>query len=188
MPSPRIRITWQSTPPPSDPLDESRLAAALEGFLEALGHGGRGVSVLLADDATLHGLNREHRGHDAPTDILSWSYLEDPPAAAPDGAEAIPGDAVPHPEATPGGAEGETGFEPGAEPLGDLALSLDRARHQAAENGWDLVTEVLRLLAHGCAHLAGYDHQTEDGERHMRAVEIALLEGQGLTGIYPGEG
>ncbi len=178
MPSPRIRITWQSTPPPSDPLDESRLAAALEGFLEALGHGGRGVSLLLADDATLHGLNREHRGRDTPTDILSWSYLDDAPDTAP---VAAAGDSVPRPKATPGGAEAE----PGSEPLGDLALSLDRARHQAAENGWDLATEVLRLLAHGCAHLAGYDHSTEDEERRMRAVELTLLEGQGLTEIYP---
>ena len=73
---------------------------------------------------------------------------------------------------------------PGA-PLGDLALSLERARAQAAKNGWALQTELLRLLAHGCAHLAGYDHRTAAQERKMRGVEEELLERIGLKGIYP---
>lgn len=77
------------------------------------------------------------------------------------------------------------GGEPAPELLGELAISLERAGAQARENGWDVRTELLRLLAHGCAHLAGYDHQTGEGEREMRAVEIALLKGAGLTGIYP---
>ena len=52
-------------------------------------------------------------------------------------------------------------------------------------NGWALQTELLRLLAHGCAHLAGYDHQTAAQERKMRKVEEELLERIGLKGIYP---
>ncbi|MCZ6842106.1 MAG: rRNA maturation RNase YbeY [SAR324 cluster bacterium] len=75
--------------------------------------------------------------------------------------------------------------EPSTDMLGELAVSLERARAQALENGWDLRTELLRLLAHGCAHLAGYDHATDREEREMRAVEIAMLEGAGLRGLYP---
>ncbi len=69
--------------------------------------------------------------------------------------------------------------------LGELALSLDRARGQARANGWPLQTEVLRLLAHGCAHLAGYDHQTAAQDREMRRLEERLLARVGLRGLYP---
>ena len=78
-------------------------------------------------------------------------------------------------------------YEEPAEPLlGELAVSLDRVRHQAARNGWDAATELLRLLAHGCAHLAGYDHETQAKEKRMLPVEIRLLAGIGLENIYPG--
>ncbi len=70
--------------------------------------------------------------------------------------------------------------------LGELAISLDRARAQAGENGWDLRTELYRLLAHGCAHLAGHDHETAQQDQEMRAVEIEMLAAAGLgREIYP---
>ncbi len=143
-------MSWAAGPPPE--LEEADLRRALEVFLAALGHAGRGLSVLMADDAALQALNRVWRGRDRPTDVLSWSYLDAGPAAP---------------------------------LLGELALSLERARRQAAENGWGLRTEVLRLLAHGCAHLAGYDHETAAEERRMRAVEIGMLAGIGLRNLYP---
>jgi probable rRNA maturation factor len=76
---------------------------------------------------------------------------------------------------------------PGGSPrlLGELALSLDRARAQARANGWPLQTEVLRLLAHGCAHLAGYDHATAAQDREMRRLEERLLARIGVRGLYP---
>ncbi|MEE8433474.1 MAG: rRNA maturation RNase YbeY [bacterium] len=79
--------------------------------------------------------------------------------------------------------------DPGPAPLlGEIAISLERAESQAGENGWDLQTEVLRLLAHGCAHLAGHDHQDEAEERGMKALEIEMLSGVGLRDIYPADG
>ena len=133
--------------------------AALTRFLRELGHAGAGLSVLLADDARLLALNRAHRGLERPTDVLSWSY----------------------------GAGGYANAgAPGAPPLlGELALSLQRAAVQAAENGWPLRTEVLRLLAHGCAHVVGYDHESDAEEREMKAVEARLLAAVGLHGLYP---
>lgn len=151
--NPPIRIAWPDDRPPAE-LDPAEIERALATFLTELGHGGRGLSVLMADDATLRELNRTYRQRNRPTDVLSWSYLET-------------------------GGEGEL--------LGDLALSLDRARAQAAENGWDLRTEMLRLLAHGCAHLAGHDHADAAGEREMRRVEERLLAAVGLEGLYPPE-
>ena len=79
--------------------------------------------------------------------------------------------------------------DPGPAPLlGEIAISLDRAESQAVANGWDMQTEVLRLLAHGCAHLAGHDHQDDAEERGMKALEIEMLSGVGLRDIYPADG
>ena len=77
--------------------------------------------------------------------------------------------------------------EPAEPLLGELAVSLDRVRLQAARNGWDAPTELMRLLAHGCAHLAGFDHETPAEEARMLPVEIQLLAGIGLENIYPRE-
>jgi probable rRNA maturation factor len=160
--TPLILLCWEAGAPPPE-LDEDDLRASLARLLEGLGHGGAGLSVLFADDARLRALNREHRGLDRPTDVLSWAY------GAADAAEP----AQPTKPAKP------------APLLGELALSLQRAAAQAAENGWALRTEVLRLLAHGCAHVAGYDHETDAEEREMKALEVRLLEALGLPGLYP---
>ncbi|MDH4120724.1 MAG: rRNA maturation RNase YbeY [Deltaproteobacteria bacterium] len=72
-----------------------------------------------------------------------------------------------------------------SEHWGDLALSVERAAAQAQENGWDVPTETARLLAHGMAHLAGYDHHTPAQEQEMRAVEDDLLAQAGFPGLYP---
>ena len=71
--------------------------------------------------------------------------------------------------------------------LGEIAISLERAESQAGENGWNMQTEVLRLLAHGCAHLAGHDHRDDAEEQGMKALEIEMLSGVGLRDIYPGD-
>ncbi|MBI4083731.1 MAG: rRNA maturation RNase YbeY [Candidatus Lambdaproteobacteria bacterium] len=141
---------------PPPELDEADLGRALALFLAALDRPGWGLSVLFADDATLRRLNREYRRQDRPTDVLSFGYA------------------------------GATAAEGAAPLLGDLALSLDRAAAQARANGWDLRTEVLRLLAHGCAHLAGHDHETREQERLMLPVEIELLACVGLRDLYGG--
>ena len=76
--------------------------------------------------------------------------------------------------------------DPQTEWVGDLMLSLDRVREQAAENGWDLRTELVRLLAHGCVHLAGWDHErSEEEEQGMLQKEKELLEKGGFKHFYP---
>jgi probable rRNA maturation factor len=145
----RIAISWRAS---SRGLSEAPLRRALAAFLAGLGYPAAGLDVVFAGDALLRRLNARHRGRDAPTDILSFSYLEPGPAPA---------------------------------LLGVLAVSLPRARRQARGNGWEARTEVLRLLAHGCAHLAGYDHATAREDRAMRRVEEGLLERVGVRGLYP---
>jgi probable rRNA maturation factor len=190
-------------------VDAPALRRALAAFLVELGQEGRGISVLLGDDEALHALNLAHRGEDRTTDVLSWSYLETEavrPKSDHAGAAVVPlppqfpslheeevqrCESRVAPRRRDGGEVGGNRSDrrkrdaEGAVPLGDLALSLDRARAQAQDNGWPLQTELLRVLAHGCAHLAGYDHRTAAEERLMRGVEEALLEKVGLRGLYP---
>jgi probable rRNA maturation factor len=96
------------------------------------------VEVLLADDRTLRRLNREWRGKDKATDVLSF-----PAASELAGVHA-----------------------------GDLAVSLETAARQAAEQGHSLRDEVRVLLLHGLLHLAGMDHETDDGEMAARESEL----------------
>ena len=105
------------------------------------------VSVLLTDDAEIRSLNSQYRGIDRPTDVLSFSQLE--------------GDDLP------------TGNGPLL--LGDIVISLERAREQARDLGVSMEDELHRLFIHGLLHLMGYDHEGSAAEaERMREVEDRL--------------
>jgi probable rRNA maturation factor len=70
--------------------------------------------------------------------------------------------------------EGEPGGR--AELLGDVIISVETARRQAAGRGWDLLSEITMLLAHGLLHLLGWDHATPAEDRRMRAETERLCE------------
>lgn len=114
------------------------------------------VGVLITDDAHLHTLNREYRGVDAPTDVLS--FADDGP----------PGAFVVH--------------STGPRYLGDIAISYQRVVAQAAEYGHSPARELAFLALHGTLHLLGYDHERgpEDAAL-MRAREEAVLAEIGLS-------
>jgi probable rRNA maturation factor len=113
------------------------------------------ISILVTDDTELRALNRDYRGIDSPTDVLSFA------------AE-----------------EGQAGFvRPPDAPryLGDLALSYERALHQAAEYGHTPARELAFLTVHGVLHLLGYDHERgPEDEAAMRAREEAIMQALGL--------
>lgn len=120
------------------------------------------VSVTLVDNEQIHALNREHRSIDRPTDVLSFPMLE----FDEDGiAEDCDLD-----------ADGELIL------LGDIVISMQRAKEQAAEYGHSLIREVAFLTAHSMLHLLGYDHvDDEEGEKLMREKQNAVLNGLGIT-------
>ncbi|MDC0741814.1 rRNA maturation RNase YbeY [Polyangium mundeleinium] len=122
-------------------------------MLEHLGLAAVELSIALVDDTTIHELNRSYRHKDKPTDVLSFPLHERPPGWKPKGAK---------------GAEIGAGW-PHAGPLGDVILSIDTARRQAAEQGRPLLAELTMLLAHGLLHLVGYDHRTAAEDREMTA-------------------
>ena len=115
------------------------------------------VDVLLTNDAHIHELNREQRGIDRPTDVLSFPAFDLQPGALPEPADADPGS--------------------GLVPLGDMVVSLERAAAQAKESGHSNRRELAYLTVHSVLHLLGYDHLDEGPQKaQMRAKEEEILE------------
>jgi probable rRNA maturation factor len=152
----------------------NRLARRARALLRVLRIDGAELSLALVSDPVMHGLNKTWRGKDRPTDVLSFAMLE---AAGPWGARprAIVGER----RSRPSGARYR------AQPerlLGDVVISVDTARRQAAEYGHSLEAEVDRLLVHGVLHLIGYDHERSAAEaRRMFRKERVLLRGLGTA-------
>src|SRR5437762_9578599 len=113
--------------------------------MEAAGVGGAELSLSLVDDDEIRALNREWRGEDHATDVLSFSQVE---------GEAVRLDEAPL--------------------LGDVVISVETARRQADARAVALDAELLHLAVHGLAHLCGYDHATAAEERVMFGWEAAL--------------
>jgi len=138
---------------PSTPNKDLRLPSAralarfLAGAQAAIRLKGE-VTVLLTTDATIRKLNRQFRGKNQATDVLSFP------------AEGI-----------------------GVEKIaGDLAISVPAALKQAVDQGHSLATEIKVLILHGLLHLAGYDHETDEGKmaRRERLLRARLNLPQGL--------
>ena len=115
------------------------------------------VSVMLTDDEGIHAVNREFRGVDRATDVLSFPLNE-----------LTPGEFDPD--------ECERDMDTGAVMLGDMMISLERCEAQGEEFGHGFNREIQYLTVHSVLHLLGYDH-VDEGEmkRQMRAREKAIM-------------
>lgn len=119
------------------------------------------VDVLLTDDEGIHAVNLEMRGVDRPTDVLSFPSFDLRPGEVPGPEDADP--------AT------------GLVPLGDMCLSMERVKAQAAEYGHSSRRELAYLVTHSVLHLLGYDHLDEGEEKAlMRAHEDVIMDKLGL--------
>ncbi len=113
------------------------------------------VSLVFCDDAYIQNLNRDYRGKDQPTDVLSFALNE--------------------------GEEPEIVDGPAHVLLGDIIISLETAARQAEEYNHSLEREVAYLTVHGMLHLLGYDHMTEEDKAEMRLEEEHVLSLLGIT-------
>jgi probable rRNA maturation factor len=139
------------------PVDARGLAAQARACLDHLGLGAAELSVLLVNDRAMRALNRAHRGVAGTTDVLSFPLHEGSPAAI---------------RARVAGPEPE---------LGDVVISVERARAQAVRAGVTTRAELALLLVHGILHLAGLDHERGPAEAaRMAAAERKALKALGL--------
>jgi probable rRNA maturation factor len=118
------------------------------------------ASLLLTSDAEVHALNREWRGRDKPTNVLSFPMLSraDLLAIADDGRPAL---------------------------LGDVALAYETCAREATERDVSLADHAAHLAIHGLLHLAGHDHELSDADAAaMEALETKALARMGIADPY----
>ncbi len=140
------------------------ISAAIEGALKKQNREG-GVSVTVVDDETIHGINKEYRNVDRPTDVISFPSEEGEEIIAP------PDDVISFPS-----EEGEEIIAPPDGFLGDLVISYPRAVAQAEEYGHSVRRELSFLAVHGTLHLLGYDHMTDEDSKNMFALQDEILD------------
>lgn len=135
------------------------------------------VSVLVTGDETVRKLNREYRGLDEITDVLSFSPLH---------SGEWEGEPTEVPEGAGGPQEPDFVYPPGhAAPLGDVVISFPQAQRQALERSQPLDREMALLIVHGILHLAGHDHAEPVEETAMQAKEQAALKMIPTLDIFP---
>jgi probable rRNA maturation factor len=137
-------------------VDVRRLKTVARWLLREVDEAESALSLSLVGDERIRELNREHRGKDKPTDVLSFPLYE---------AGEIP---HPHTERL----------------LGDVVISVETARRQAAEYDAPLQNEVYRLLIHGLLHVMGHDHEEPDERAVMEAEERRLAGAIGMPWPY----
>lgn len=117
-----------------------------------------GVTILLTHDDHLQQFNRDYRGIDAPTDVLSFAADKLLPEI-----------------------EDEENY------LGDIAISIPYAQRQAKKEGHSLKAELQLLVVHGTLHLLGYDHETPQDKQRMWWVQNSILAQLGAEITSPEE-
>lgn len=125
-----------------------------------LGNHRLATSLLFTTDAEVHALNREWRGRDKATNVLSFPMLGHEELAA------LPADGSP-------------------EMLGDIALAHETCAREAADKGIPLEHHAAHLIVHGLLHLAGHDHvDSDDQAEAMEALEVKALAILGIADPY----
>lgn len=110
------------------------------------------VSVLLTGNEEIQRVNRDFRGKDMPTDVISFAYHDND--------------------------EADNGLY---DSLGDIIISLERVEEQRKDYGHSFKREFYYVLTHGLLHLMGYDHMEEEEKKVMRAKEEEILKEYGYT-------
>ncbi len=119
------------------------------------------VSITIVDNNRIHEINKEYRSIDRPTDVISFAIEDN------DDEFEIFFDELDDDIALP-------------RLLGDIFISMDKAEEQAEEFDHSIEREIGFLTVHGFLHLNGYDHQTEEEEKEMFALQDIILEENGL--------
>ena len=117
------------------------------------------VSLLLTDDKTIQGFNRDFRGMDQATDVLSFSFLD---------------------EKNQGVMHEDRDAQTIPLLLGEIIISTERAALQAAEYGHSIEREIVFLTVHGMLHLLGLDHEEEKERIAMEHIQKQIMTVMGI--------
>jgi probable rRNA maturation factor len=112
------------------------------------------VAILLTDDQSIRALNRQWRGHDTATNVLSFPA---PSSKTSDGAPML---------------------------LGDIVIAVETTEKEAAEEGKPFLHHLSHLAVHGLLHLVGYDHESNDEAEIMESLERRILARLGVPDPY----
>jgi probable rRNA maturation factor len=134
--------------------------AALEGSGHDLGGRDVEISLMLADDALIRGLNRKYRNQDKATNVLSFSS----------GAFTL--------------GEGGPVSPAGLVVLGDVAIAFETVRDEAQAQEKSLEAHLAHMVVHGVLHLLGFDHEDSSQAEYMEGLEISILAGLGHDNPY----
>ncbi|MDJ0737862.1 MAG: rRNA maturation RNase YbeY [Nostocaceae cyanobacterium] len=115
------------------------------------------IGLRLTDDAEIQALNHQYRHQNQPTDVLTFAALEVNCPQSPEMSASMP------------------------LYLGDIVISVPRAKHQAQEMGHSLSTELKWLAAHALLHLLGWDHPDEESLVRMLNKQVNLLQSIGVN-------
>lgn len=162
-----LHLAWnneQNEYPVSDELIAT-LEVILQKAGEAEGVEDGEVALTFVDDKQIHELNLEYRGIDRPTDVLSFAMNESLDEELDIVYEL----------------DEDEELQDMPEVLGDIIISLDRAKAQSEEYGHSVEREIGFLFVHGFLHLLGYDHQDAESEAEMMGKQEAVLAQVGLT-------
>ena len=110
-------------------------------------------NLIIVDNDYIHELNRDYRNIDRETDVITFALEDDDTMVLPNGVRV----------------------------LGDIYISIDKARAQAEEYGHSFLREICFLAVHGFYHLLGYDHMTPEDEKVMFGKQEEVLSAYGIT-------
>jgi len=129
----------------AEPRAETTVAAAIAA---AAAHSTRGgeVSILLSDDSAVRDINRQFRGLDKPTNVLSFPAADTP------------------------ATQGHLGSH-----LGDIVIAYETLRRECEDEGHAFLHHLAHLTVHGFLHLLGYDHETDAQADEMEALESRIM-------------
>ena len=157
MAAPSIDIQVQSPLWDAQPLAVKAVRAAIAAATAALKTPAGDVSVVLTDDASIRKLNRDWRGIDKPTNVLSFPALQPTGTPSPDDAPRM---------------------------LGDIAIAYETVRREADDEQKPFDHHLSHLAIHGFLHLIGYDHETDQEAGEMEDLERKILAQIGIPDPY----
>ncbi|HEM4292158.1 rRNA maturation RNase YbeY [Streptococcus suis] len=147
---------------------QEQITELLQFAAEKIGKQNKEMAVTFVDNARVHEVNLEYRGIDRPTDVVSLEYKSEQEIVFDEE------DLLDNPEL----AEMMEDFD---SYIGELYISIDKAREQAEDYGHSYEREMGFLAVHGFLHINGYDHYTPEEEAEMFGLQEEILTAYGLT-------